>query len=95
MLVLAGLTMSIKRRRTVVSQSRQTMSIQFRRQHHCGIGYLRPSDLHDGNQHAIIEHRQATLDAAAAAHPERFTTRPTPPKVPTKAWINKPSIQSA
>ncbi len=63
--------------------------------YHCGIGYLRPADLHDGNQHAIIEHRQATLDAAASAHPERFTTRPTPPKVPTKAWINKPSIQSA
>jgi putative transposase len=63
--------------------------------YHSGIGYLRPADLHDGNHHAIIEHRQATLDAAAAAHPERFTNRPTPPKIPTKAWINKPVIQSA
>ncbi len=32
---------------------------------------------------------------AAAVHPERFTQRPTPPKVPTKAWINKPTIQSS
>lgn len=63
--------------------------------YHSGIGYLRPADLHDGNHHAIIEHRQAVLDAAAAAHPERFTRRPTPPQAPTKAWINKPSIQSA
>lgn len=63
--------------------------------YHSGIGYLRPADLHDGNHTAIVEHRQATLDAAAAAHPERFTSRPTPPKIPTKAWINKPVIQSA
>jgi putative transposase len=63
--------------------------------YHSGIGYLRPVDLHDGNHTVIVEHRQATLDAAAAAHPERFTQRPTPPKVPTKAWINKPTIQSA
>ena len=63
--------------------------------YHSGIGYLRPADLHDGNHTIIVEHRQATLDAAAAAHPERFTKRPSPPKVPTRAWINKPSIQSA
>ena len=63
--------------------------------YHSGIGYLRPADLHDGNHTAIIEHRQAVLDAAAAAHPHRFTHRPTPAQVPTKAWINKPSIQSA
>jgi len=62
--------------------------------YHSGIGYLRPADLHAGNHTAIVEHRQAALDAAAAAHPERFTKPPTPPKVPTKAWINKPSIQS-
>ena len=63
--------------------------------YHCAIGYLRPADLHHGRHTTIVERRQVTLDAAAAAHPERFTSRPTPPKVPTKAWINKPTIQSA
>ena len=63
--------------------------------YHSAIGYLRPSDLHAGNQTVIVAHRQATLDAAAVAHPERFTRRPTPAKVPTNAWINKPTIQSA
>lgn len=62
--------------------------------YHSGIGYLHPADLHDGRPDTIIEHRQTTLDTAAATHPERFTKRPTPPKVPTKAWINKPSIQT-
>jgi putative transposase len=62
--------------------------------YHSGIGYLRPADLHNGNHIIIVEHRQITLDTAAAAHPERFTKRPTPPTVPTKAWINRPSIQS-
>ena len=63
--------------------------------YHSGIGYLRPADLHTGNHTAILEHRQITLNAAAAAHPERFTTPPTPAAVPTTAWINKPAIQSA
>lgn len=63
--------------------------------YHSAIGYLHPADLHDGRHDAVVERRQATLDAAAAAHPERFTRRPTPPRVPTKAWINKPVIQSA
>jgi putative transposase len=62
--------------------------------YHSGIGYLRPADLHDGNHTVILEHRQAALDAAYQAHPERFTKRPTPAKVPGKAWINKPTIQS-
>ncbi len=63
--------------------------------YHSGIGYLRPADLHAGNHTAIVEARQATLDAAAEAHPERFTKRPRPPAVPTKAWINRPTIHTA
>lgn len=36
--------------------------------------------------------RQATLDTAYAAHPERFGhRRPAPPKLPADAWINQPS----
>jgi len=63
--------------------------------YHSGIGYLRPADLHAGHHQAIIERRQATLDDAAEKHLERFTKRPTPRRVPTKAWINRPSIQTA
>ncbi|MHB2022634.1 MAG: IS3 family transposase [Mycobacteriales bacterium] len=63
--------------------------------YHSGIGHLRPADLHHGRHHAIVEQRQAALDAAAQAHPERFTKRPTPHKIPAKAWIHRPSIQTA
>lgn len=63
--------------------------------YHSGIGYLRPADLHAGNHTVIVEHRQTALDAAHAAHPERFTQRPRPAKIPTKAWINRPSIQTS
>lgn len=62
--------------------------------YHSGIGYLRPADLHDGNGELIRARRQETLDNAQAAHPERFHKRPVPAKIPTKAWINKPTIQS-
>lgn len=63
--------------------------------YHSGIGYLRPADLHAGRQDAILENRQAVLDAAAAAHPQRFNRRPRPATPPTRAWINKPVIQTA
>jgi putative transposase len=34
------------------------------------------------------------LQAAYAANPERFVSRPpTPPALPTAAWINKPTDQ--
>ena len=61
--------------------------------YHSGIGYLRPADVHDGQAKHVRSRRQATLDTARAAHPERFTKRPTPATIPTKAWINKPTIQ--
>lgn len=62
--------------------------------YHSGIGYLRPADLHHGNHTTIVDRRQITLNAAAAAHPERFSQPPRPPRIPTKAWINKPTIQT-
>ena len=35
--------------------------------------------------------RARVLDAAYAAHPERFVRKPpAPPELPTAAWINKP-----
>ena len=36
-----------------------------------------------------------TLNAAYAANPCRFgNRRPSPPKLPTAAWINKPTIEN-
>ncbi len=63
--------------------------------YHSGIGHLWPADLHAGRHEMVAERRQATLDAAAQTHPERFTRPPAPHRVPTKAWINRPSIQNA
>ena len=38
--------------------------------------------------------RQRTLDAAYAAHPERFVRgRPVAARVPREVWINKPENQ--
>ena len=34
------------------------------------------------------------LNAACAANPRRFTRRPTAPKMPAAAWINKPVTNS-
>jgi hypothetical protein len=36
------------------------------------------------------DQRPATLAAAQARHPQRFTTTPQPPKLPTAVWINQP-----
>ncbi len=62
--------------------------------YHSGIGYLRPADLHDGVHNVILERRQATLEASARQHPERFTKPPRPASAPKQAWINKPPIQT-
>jgi putative transposase len=58
---------------------------------HSGIGMMTPAMVHYGLAAAARENRQATLDAAYAAHPERFVRRPpTPPQLPKEVWINKP-----
>lgn len=58
---------------------------------HSGIGFHTPADVHYGRARAIDIERARVLDAAYAAHPERFVRRPpTPPAVPDAAWINKP-----
>jgi putative transposase len=59
---------------------------------HSGIGLLTPADVHAGRATEITAARAVTLDAAYAAHPERFVRRPpTPPAVPTAVWINPPA----
>ena len=62
---------------------------------HSGIGLHTPASVHFGTVGQVRAHRQVTLDAAYAAHPERFGhRRPTAPKLPTAAWINQPSREA-
>lgn len=72
-----------------------TRFVAYYNQHHrhSGIGLHTPGSVHDGTWRAIHAQRQTTLDAAAAAHPERFRRgRPQPPLPPKEAWINRPTI---
>ena len=57
---------------------------------HSGIGLHTAASVHYGTAIEIRAQRTATLDAAYAANPTRFTQRPHPPKPPTTAWINQP-----
>ena len=59
---------------------------------HSGIGYMTPHSVHSGQAQALLIARQATLDAAFLAHPNRFKNRnPQPHALPTAAWINPPA----
>ena len=62
---------------------------------HSGIGMHTPASVHHGTATEIRAYRQATLDAAHAAHPERFgSRRPRAPKLPKAAWINQASPEA-
>ncbi len=57
---------------------------------HSGLGLLTPEAVHHGRADEIQQARQCTLDAAYAAHPERFVGGPPkPPQIPTEVWINR------
>jgi putative transposase len=59
---------------------------------HSGIGLMTPATVHYGRATQVHADRQRVLDAAYTRTPERFVRRaPTPPAVPTAAWINKPA----
>jgi putative transposase len=61
---------------------------------HSGIGLMTPAAVHYGRAEAIREQRSQILAAAYAENPERFVHGlPRPPKLPTAAWINKPTTQ--
>ena len=64
----------------------------YNNQHqHSGIGYMTPHSIHYGTAQAIHATRQATLDRAFAAHPNRFKGKqPQPHRLPTEVWINPP-----
>jgi putative transposase len=58
---------------------------------HSGIGYMTPHSIHYGTAKAIHATRQATLDHAFLAHPNRFKGKqPQPHHLPTEVWINPP-----
>lgn len=61
---------------------------------HTGIGMHTPADVHYGHADTIDHDRDAALDAARRAHPERFGVRAqTRPKILNRdpaAWINQP-----
>jgi len=63
---------------------------------HSGVGYHTPASVHDGTDVGVRAQRGAVLDAAYATNPARFGhRRPTPPKLPSVAWINPPTPESA
>ncbi|MDE2058184.1 MAG: IS3 family transposase [candidate division NC10 bacterium] len=62
---------------------------------HTGIGLLTPAVVHYGLADEVRAARAAVLQAAYAAHPERFVRKiPVPPALPEAAWINKPKPAS-
>lgn len=58
---------------------------------HSGIGLFTPETVHFGRTAELYAARAEVLNAAYAKTPERFVNKPpTPPPVPTAAWINPP-----
>ena len=58
---------------------------------HSGIGFHTPASVYYGTATEIRAHRADVLDAAYAAHPERFVRgRPAPPPLPEVVYINPP-----
>jgi putative transposase len=62
---------------------------------HAGIGLHTPASVHYGTADQIRAQRAITLDAAYATNPARFRHRPpSPPNLPTIAWINEPNSEA-
>lgn len=60
--------------------------------HHTGLGLLTPADVHYGRAPERLAQRQVVLQRAFEARPDRFVNGPpTPPRLPTAVWINRPS----
>ena len=59
---------------------------------HSSLGMLTPKTVHFGETAQVLAQRQAVLDAAYAAHPERFVRNPPKPSAPPgEVWINPPT----
>ena len=68
----------------------------YNREHrHSGIGMMTPEMVHYGLAEQVWAERQRVLEAAYAAHPQRFVRgRPTPPTLPEAVWINPPRAEN-
>jgi putative transposase len=59
---------------------------------HSAIGLMTPAAIHQGSAPQLHAERQRVLTAAYTNRPDRFVNQPpTPPDLPTAAWINKPN----
>ena len=74
----------------------QAFFLWYNHEHrHSGIGLLTPHAVHYGIAEGLRAQRAKPLQLAYAAHPLRFKGRiPTPPTLPTAAWINPPKKES-
>jgi putative transposase len=62
---------------------------------HSSLGLHTAASVHYGTATEIRAQRAATLNAAYAANPARFRHQPpTPPELPTVAWINQPTPEA-
>jgi len=64
--------------------------------HHEGLALLTPHDVHHGLVEKRLAQRALVLNAAYAAHPERFVNHPpSPARPPESVWINPPKEGAA
>jgi putative transposase len=62
---------------------------------HSGIGLHTPANVHYGRAEQVQMQRGAVLLNAYGEHPERFVRQvPSPPSLPSVAWINKPEEEA-
>ena len=61
---------------------------------HSGIGLMTPAAVRHGHTPTLHAARSRVLENACAPRPERFVRGvPTPPALPTAAWINRPETK--
>jgi len=64
--------------------------------HHTALALLTPATVHYGRTKEVLTERQKVLDAAYAAHPERYVNGPPTVVAPPDAvWINQPTPAEA
>ena len=74
---------------------RRTFDWYNHEHHHSGLAMLTPAQVHHGHAVEVLAQRQRVLDAAYAAHPERFVHgAPKVPSLPQAVWINPPEDKS-